>query len=123
MALFLFSQEVTWDLTYLLIEKKHPDNYVIVTSDRSEVSNVLSNNFIRMSSIGVVETYLYENVTETYCLGAIFTCSIYGVAVKCYFGGVLTSSNENIEIMSYLGVVLTPPLQNCMMTPQKDVKC
>ena len=48
-----------------------------------------------MSSVGVVETYLYENVTETSCLGAIFTCSIYDVAVTCYFGGVLTSPNQN----------------------------
>ena len=49
---------------------------------------------------GVVETYLYENVTETSCLGAIFTCSIYDVPVTCYFGGVLTSLNQNIKIMS-----------------------
>ena len=57
-----------------------------------------SNNVIRMSSVSVVETYLYENVTETFCLGvvasstdgyiavtsclgAIFTCLMYDVAV------------------------------------------
>ena len=39
-----------------------------MTSHRSEVSNTPSSNDIRMSSVGVVETYLYENVTETFCL-------------------------------------------------------
>ena len=60
-----------------------------------------------------------STVTETSCLGAIFTCSIYqiyDVAVTSYFGVVLTSPNQNIKIMSYLGVVLTPPMQNCMET-------
>ena len=37
------------------------------------------------------------------CLGAIFTCSIYDVVIKCYFGGVLTSPNQNIKIMSTTG--------------------
>ena len=49
-----------------------------------------------MSSIDVVETYLNENVTETSCLGAIVTCSIYDIAVTCYFDGVLTSQNLDI---------------------------
>ena len=31
---------------------------------------------IKMSSVGVVETYLYENLTETSCLGVIYTCSM-----------------------------------------------
>ena len=105
-----------WDLTYL-VKEKHPKDYVIVTSYRSEVSNAPSNNVIRMSSVGVVETYLYENVTETSCLGSIFNCSIYNITVTCYFGGVLISLNQNIKIMSYLGFrSLTPPLQNCMVT-------
>ena len=30
-----------WDLTYFVSEKKHPKNYVIVTSHRSEVSKHL----------------------------------------------------------------------------------
>ena len=51
--------------------KKHPKNDVIVTSHRSEVSNAPSNNVIGMSSVGMVETYLYENVTETLCLGMV----------------------------------------------------
>ena len=45
-----------------------------------------------------------STVTETSCLGAIFTCSIYqiyDVAVTSYFGVVLTSPNQNIKIMSY----------------------
>ena len=41
---------------------------------------------------------VYENVTETSCLVAIFTCSIYDVVVTCYFGGVLTSTNQNIKL-------------------------
>ena len=45
-------------------------------------------------SVGVVETYLYENMAEMSCLGALFTCSIYAVAVTCYFGGV--SQNQNL---------------------------
>ena len=72
-------------------------------------------NIMGTFSVGVVETYLYENVPETSCFGAIFTCSIYDT-VTCYFGGVFTSPNQNIKIMSYLGVVLTPTLQNCMVT-------
>ena len=40
----------------------HPKDYVIVTSHRSEVSNEPSSKVIRMSYVGVVETYLYENV-------------------------------------------------------------
>ena len=40
-------------------------------SHRSEVSNAPSNNIIKMSSVGVVETYLYENVTKTFCLGVV----------------------------------------------------
>ena len=99
----------------MVSEKKHPNNYVIVTSHRSEISKAPSYNFIKMSSVGVVETYLHENVTETSCLGAIFTCSIYDIAGKCYFGGVLTSPNHYIKMMSHLGVVLTPPLQNYMV--------
>ena len=35
------------------------------------VSNAPSNNVTRMSSLGVVETYLYENVVETLCLGVV----------------------------------------------------
>ena len=50
-----------------------------------------------MSLVGVVETYLYEHVTEMSYLGAIFTCSICDVAVTCYFGGALTSLNENTK--------------------------
>ena len=69
-----------------------PKNYVIVTSHRSEVSNVPSYN------VGVVENYLFENVTETFCLGAIFTCSIYDIAVTCYFGGFLTHNNYDVAI-------------------------
>ena len=77
----------------------------------------------------MVETYLYENVTDTFCLDVIaysilidriyvlfFICSIYDVAVTCFFGGVLTSQNQNVNVMSYLCVVLTPALQNCMVT-------
>ena len=79
------------------------------------VSDAPYNIVIRMSSVGVVETYPNEDVTETSCLGAIFTCSIYYVAVT-YFDGVLTSLNQNIKLTSYLGVVLTPPLQNYMGT-------
>ena len=51
--------------------KNHPKGYVIMTSHRSEVSNAPSNNVIRMSSVGVVEIYLYANVTETFCLGVV----------------------------------------------------
>ena len=86
--------------------KAHPKDYVIVTSHRSEVSNAPSYNVVKMSSVGVIETYLYDNVTETSCLGAIFNCSIYDIKIK-----------------SYLGVVLTPPLHNCMVTSEEGVKC
>ena len=51
--------------------KKHPKKYVIVTSRRSKVSNIPSKNVTRMTSVGVVETYLYENVDETFCLGVV----------------------------------------------------
>ena len=70
------------------MKKNTLKTYVIVTSHRSEVSNAPSNNVIRMSSVGVVETYLNEYVTEMSSLDAIFSCSIYDVADKCYFGGV-----------------------------------
>ena len=97
-----------WHITYLVSEKN------ILKISHCNISNAPSNNVIKMSSVGVVETYLDENMTESSCLGAIFTCSIYyDIAVMCYFGGVLTSPNQNIKIMSYLG---SPPLPNCMVT-------
>ena len=81
----------------MVSEKKHPKNYVIVTSHISEVFNAPSYILIKMSSVGVVETYLYENLKEMSCLGAIFTRSIYDIAVMCYFGGVLTLPNKKIK--------------------------
>ena len=57
----------SWDRTYLVSEKTHPKNHIIVTSHRSEDSYEPSNNVNKMPSVGVVETYLYENVTETSC--------------------------------------------------------
>ena len=99
------------------LTKKYPKNYVIVTSHPSEVSNAPSNNLIRMSSVGAVDTYLYENVNETFCLGVVtsFTnryvavmsclgaiCSIYDIALNYYLGGVLTSPNQNVKVMPLL---------------------
>ena len=60
-----------------------------------------------MSSVDVVERYLYENVTETSCLGAIFTCSIYDVAVMCYFGLDLTKSKYKNHVLFRYGLSST----------------
>ena len=68
--------------------------------------HLLKFNVIRISSVGVVETFclgVVESFTDcvalTSCLGAIFTCSIYDVAVTCYFGEVLTSPNKKMKVM------------------------
>ena len=52
----------------MMLGKNLPKYYVIVTSHRSEVSSATSYNVIKTSSVGVVKTYLNENVTETFCL-------------------------------------------------------
>ena len=55
-----------------------------------------------MFSVG--DTYLYKNVTQTSCLDAIFTCSIYDVAVTCFFGGILDltkSKHGNYVLLRY----------------------
>ena len=67
--------------------KKHPKNYVFMASHRSEVTNAPSNNFIRVSSVCVVETELYENVTETFSLDVVASSTdwyvLYDVLFRC----------------------------------------
>ena len=76
------SSDVTLTLcsfTYLKPSvKNHPKKYVIMTSLRSEVSSAPSNNVNRMSSVGVVETYIiYGKVFGKRNLLAIFPVMKY----------------------------------------------
>ena len=67
-----------------MVSEKKTKDYVIVTSHRNEVSNAPSNNVIIMSSVGVVENYLYENVTETFCLGVVsFSTDMIYLTLRC----------------------------------------
>ena len=76
-----------WDLTYLVVEENTQKitsllHYIEVRSP----THIL----IMLSFVGVVETYLYENMTETSCISAIFTCSICDI----------TPQQQNCMVMS-----------------------